>query len=52
MKLTIKTDPTKRKMGAEELQLYLQARRGTGAHKSEKDYSRQKNRRMTNDFNQ
>lgn len=42
--IKISFDPTKRKMSKEELQLHLQAKRGCGAHKSNKDYNRKKDK--------
>lgn len=40
IKLTLKPRDIKHKMDAEELQQHLKVKRGNGAHKSKKDYSR------------
>lgn len=51
MKITIKFDPTKRKMSPEELQGYLKAKRqGNGVHKSKKAYNRQKNKKLASNY--
>lgn len=51
MTVTIKFDPTKRKMVPEELQMYLKAKRqGNGAHKSKKDYNRQTNKKSAKNY--
>lgn len=38
--IKININQAKRKMGENELKLYLQAKRGCGSHKSKKDYNR------------
>lgn len=50
MRIQIKIDQTKRKMSPEELQEYLKAKRGCGAHRSKKDYNRQKMKKISGGY--